>query len=215
VKINRYLQYLTSRRYRRFSRVARQRSRYFTFVFENLFDMHNISAGLRSIEAFGFQDVHIVEGKNSFQVNRDITRGAHQWLTIHQHDMVDECFRDLRQKGYRILAADPDPGKPPLHEMKFSQPTAFLFGEELYGISPRAKEMADDIFYLPIAGFVESFNVSVSVALTAYTARLYAQSSLRDDEWRLTEPEYEELLSQWILKQPVIQKIIEKEKRHG
>lgn len=215
MKINRYLQYITPKRYHRLSNVASRRSRYFTFVFENFFDIHNISAGLRSIEAFGFQDVHIVEGINRLNVNKDITRGAHQWLTLHRHETSEECFRTLRKKGYQILVADPDPDQLPLHEMEFRRPAAFVFGQELYGISETARKEADGVFRIPIAGFVESFNVSVTVALTAYTARIYAESSMKDREWRLSPAQYRELLMRWVLKQPVIQKIIRKEERHG
>ena len=215
MKINRYLQYITPKRYQRLSHVASRRSRYFTFVFENFFDIHNISAGLRSIEAFGFQDVHIVEGINRLNVNKDITRGAHQWLTLHRHETSRECFHALRKKGYQILVADPDPDQPPLHEMEFSRPAAFVFGQELYGISETARKEADGVFRIPIAGFVESFNVSVTVALTAYTARIYAESSLKDRRWTLSPVQYRELLMSWVLKQPVIQKIIRKEEKHG
>ena len=211
MKINRYLQYITPKRYRRLSHVASLRSRYFTFVFENFFDIHNISAGLRSIEAFGFQDVHIVEGVNQLSVNKDITRGAHQWLTLHRYQTVEECFRALRKEGYRILVADPDPSQPPLHKMEFNQPAAFIFGQELYGISETAKREADGIFRIPIAGFVESFNVSVTVALTAYTARIYAESSLKECQWKLSPAQYQELLMTWVLQQPIVRKIIRKE----
>ncbi len=186
------------RRLERLRSVVNQRSRYFTFIFENFYDPHNISAGIRSIDGCGFQDVYIIMGKNSFRLNKDVTRGVHKWMNVRQVEDVRDCITRLKQEGYRVLIAEPQPDEVPLNKMEFPQKTAFLFGQEGAGVSEVSHELADGVFYIPMRGFSQSFNVSVSVAITAYSVRDYCEKQLKPEQWLLPEKERNELLELWV-----------------
>ena len=215
VKADNYLKYITDERYNKLKDVLSRRTRFFTFVFENFYDPHNISAGLRSIEGFGFQDVYIVKGQNPFKPNKAITRGSHKWLTLKKFDKTVDAIGELHKNGYKVLVAEPDEKYPSLEEMEFNEKTAFLFGQEGYGVSEEAHKYVDGVFYIPIRGFIESFNVSVSVSLTVYFLRLYLEKTLPEDIWLLSDKEREELLDFWLLNNTYIKKVIEKETKDG
>ncbi len=186
------------RRLERLRSVAAQRSRYFTFVFENFYDPHNVSAALRSIDGCGFQDIYIIMGKNSFRLNKDVTKGVHKWMNVRQVESVCECIQSLKNEGYRVLIAEPHPDELPLNKMEFPQKTAFIFGQEGEGVSEVSRELADGVFYIPMRGFSQSFNVSVSVAITAYSVREYGENKLKPDDWLLPPHERDALLTRWI-----------------
>lgn len=137
-------------------------------------------------------------GKNSFRLNKDVTRGVHKWMNVHQVESIRECIQQLKRDGYRVLIAEPRPDEVPLNKMQFQQKTAFIFGQEGYGVSETSHELADGVFYISMRGFSQSFNVSVSVALTAYSVREYAEKHLNPEEWLLSEEEREALLTRWI-----------------
>ncbi|TYB31446.1 MAG: RNA methyltransferase [Candidatus Mcinerneyibacterium aminivorans] len=203
-----YSKYITDRRYSKLLNILNKRSDYFTFVFENFYDSHNICAGLRSIEGFGFQDVHVIEGKNKFEISKGITQGAHKWLTINKYDTVNKCKNELQKRGYKFYIAEPNDEYPPLDRMEFKNEAAFLFGQEGYGVSDAARELADGFFYIPINGFVESFNVSVTVAITAYILRNFLESKLKEDKWLLSEDKKDRVLEDWFKKENSIKKIL-------
>ncbi len=210
---SKYSKYIKDRRYNRLLNVLKERTNYFTFVFENFYDSHNVCAGLRSIEGFGFQDVYIVEGKNKFEISKGVTQGSHKWLSINKYKQVKECKNKLKEKGYKFLIAEPNEKYPPLDKMEFKQKTAFLFGQEGYGVSDTARELADGFFYIPIKGFVESFNVSVTVAITAYILRNYLEKNINKKKYLLTEKKKEKVLANWFKKENNIRKILEAENK--
>lgn len=191
---------MTGERLERFDRVLKERTRHVTVVLEDIFQPHNASAVLRSCDAFGIQHIHIIEHQNSFNPNPGITIGADQWLTVHRYDSEDnstaECIRGLRKQGYSIVATSPHAEDIPIGELPIENPVALMFGTELEGLSDMAREQADFHVNIPMYGFSESFNISVSAALCIYevTERLRKSSV----NWRLPEEEREELRLQWV-----------------
>src|SRR6056297_1848399 len=133
--IEKYAKFLTDNRFSNFLEKVDERTRYHTFIFENFYDSHNICAGLRTIEGFGFQDVHIIENKNKFDISKGVTQGSHKWLSIYKYKKLKKCKQYLKKKGYRILVADPKPDLPSINSMNFESKSAFLFGQEGYGVS--------------------------------------------------------------------------------
>lgn len=183
-----------------FDRVLSQRTRHLTIVLEDLYQPQNASACLRSCEAFGVQDVHVIENRHEFQVDGEVARGGSRWLTLHRYNQTDDntptCLESLRQDGYRLIATVPDPTARPLDEVSVEEKAALLIGHEKDGLSPFALAQADEVVTIPMPGFTRSFNVSVAVALTLYelTTRL-RQSSV---DWQLTADEAAELRAAWI-----------------
>ncbi len=156
------------RRINRMVSVSERRLISVTLVLENVHDNHNVSAMIRSAEGFGLNDIHIVEEPVPYQVNRAILKGADRWVNIHRHERVIDCLSTLKDQGYKIAVADVGPGCVELGELPVDAPLALVMGSERDGLSMMAKDMADMRFMIPMAGFTESFNVSVSAAISLY-----------------------------------------------
>lgn len=174
---------LLPRRIARMRAVLAARSDHVTFVFERMTDPHNLSAALRSLDAFGFQDVHWIAPAAELGLSHLITRGTERWLTLAEHDDTAACFAALRARGYFILASDiplptgaaeqaPDSSvSAPLDSLDLRRRTAFVFGNEHAGVTPGTLALADGRFHIAMTGFAESLNLSVACAITAYHAR--------------------------------------------
>lgn len=201
-------QCLTDDRLQRFDEVVKFRTRQLTVVLENVFHEHNASAVLRTCDCLGIQDVHVIESQNSFAPNVEVALGASKWLTIHNYRSVQEpsdgpllnvsvdCIRHLKQNGFRVLCTSPRQDSLPLSQVTIDQKTAIVFGAEQIGVSEEAVSESDSLIHIPMFGFTESFNVSVSAAviLQHLTTLLHAS----DIDWRLTDTEHGELTDRWV-----------------
>ena len=151
-----------------FERNAAERTRFVTIVLENLFQPHNASAVMRSCDCFGIQDLHVIENGNEFAPNREIALGSTKWLNIYQYNEkpnnTADCLQSLKDKGYKIVATSPAAEKS-VKDLSLDQPVALLLGTELTGLTDEAIGLADDLVRIPMYGFTESFNISVSAAL--------------------------------------------------
>jgi tRNA (guanosine-2'-O-)-methyltransferase len=174
---------VTDRRRARIAEVALRRLSSVTVVMENVADPHNASAVLRTAEGLGVAQLHVVEQPNKWEKNRSITRGADRWVEVVKHKGLARCLGDLSAQGFQLLAADVGEGCVPVHEIDVSRPTALVFGTEHAGLSKRAIALTDGRFTVPMVGFVESFNVSVSAAITLFdvTRRRRAQLGVDGD----------------------------------
>ncbi len=204
--------FLTESRRTRIQEILKWRTRWITLVLEDLVDPHNASACLRSAEACGLQDVHIIENRHPFQVKTGVSMGSAHWLSIKRHTALESanqngnlsgefeatmhCYDELKSRGYTILATSPHESSISLPDVDLNQPLAIVFGSEKDGISPIARQKADYSLRIPMYGFTESFNISVSAAITLYdlTGRLRRTSS----KWQLSEEEKQELALQWV-----------------
>ncbi len=172
------------------------RTRHLTLVLEDIYQGHNASAVLRSAEIFGIQDVHIIENFNNYNVSNQVAMGSKQWVNINKYRKHENntltCISQLKDQGYRIVATSPHAKGYQLSELPIEPKTALLFGTELKGLSKQAMDLADDFVTIPMYGFTESFNISVSAALCMYdfTQRLRASSI----HWQLSD--YERVVTQ-------------------
>ena len=190
---------LRPERWQRMQRVLDSRLGSVRVAVENVHDPHNLSAVLRSAEALGVQHVHVVEAASGFSLSRRITRGAHKWLTVHRHRDFVECAGALREAGFRIFAAMLQPGAIPLEEVPVTEPVALLLGNEHDGVSAEAAAACDGCYTIPMAGFVQSFNISVAAAVSLYSVTTRARA-LRTDGGLLSECERQTVLENWLPK---------------
>jgi tRNA (guanosine-2'-O-)-methyltransferase len=136
-----------------------------TVVLEQLYDPHNGAAAMRSVEAFGLSDVHVVDGETgSFSASAEVTMGSHKWLDLHRHRSAEACADELRRRGFLLLATVPG-AELELEDIDVSRPLALWFGNERDGLSEAAVELCDHQVRIDMQGFSQSFNLSVSVAL--------------------------------------------------
>ncbi len=165
---------LGDRRVERLDEVLDRRTRGVTVVLENLYDSHNLSAVMRTSDAFGVQEVHVVDAEGDFAISRKITKGAHKWLDIIVHSgptASEDAAASLHARGFRLIAATLAEGARPLVEVELSGPVAFVFGNEHDGLTETMARACDSAYVIPMFGFVQSFNVSVCAALTLQHVR--------------------------------------------
>ena len=194
-------QFATEDRWQRINKVINKRTRYVSVILEDIYQPHNASAVLRSCDCFGIQDVHIIENKNEFDPNKGVTIGADQWISLQSYNQPDinnteHCYQQLKEKGYQIIATTPHENDVTIDEVSLDKKTALVFGAELTGLSDYALEHADGYAKIPMAGFSESFNISVSAALCLYELSTRLRQS-RDD-WELDESEKLDLQFDWL-----------------
>ncbi len=193
--------YITPHKLQIMEQVLAKRTRYFTVVLEDIYKPHNASAVLRTADCFGIQDVHIIEKNKEYKVNPYVTRGAAQWVDIHKYDnfggnAVGCCFSDLRKKGYKIYATSPRPESISIHDLEADQKTALVFGNEHEGVSEEVIANADGLVHIPMIGFTESFNISVSASIFLFDLQRKA-ASLGITDYYIKESEKEVLRSKW------------------
>ena len=161
--------HVSARRRARMAAVLARRLTSVSVVAENLYDPHNVSAIVRTAEGFGLDRLHVVEQPNPWRKNPAILRGADRWVSIVRHRGLTRCLSDLMADGFLLCVADVGAGCVPVDEIPVDQKVAIVLGSERDGLSARAKRLADVRFTVPMAGFTESFNVSVSAAVTLFS----------------------------------------------
>lgn len=182
-------------------RVLAKRTRHFTVVLEDIFKPHNASAVIRTCDCFGIQDIHVVERTNEYKVNPFVTRGASQWVDLHKYyrtegGSVDACFDSLRAKGYKIYGTSPAATSTSIYDLQPREKLALVFGNEHEGISENVKTKADGLVHIPMLGFTDSFNISVSASIVLYDLVKKAEDAQIPDFY-LTEAEKNELRMKW------------------
>ncbi len=161
--------HLTEDRIKRLRDSVGSRTKHITTVLEKPYDGGNINAAMRSAEAFGFQDFHIINGPRHHKPTGRTSAGAGKWLSTHNHLGTMDCLESLKKAGYSIVSTSGEADKF-IDEINFSTKTALVFGSEHAGISNELKDNSDEIVKLPIVGMVESYNLSVAVALCLFAA---------------------------------------------
>lgn len=186
---------LTDSRKERFLKVLENRTNHFTIAVEDVFQMHNTSAVMRSCEVFGVQELHVIEQRFGKRIDKEIAMGAQKWVDIHKYDSVSNCISNLKDKGYQIIATTPHENDCLLEDFDVSKPSALFFGTERDGLSEEILQKADGFLKIPMVGFTESLNISVSAAIIIQnlTNRL-RNSSI---PWQLTEDEILEKRLSW------------------
>lgn len=150
-------------------RALEDRTRSLVVVLDHLINSRNVSAILRSVEALGLQEVHVIESSGKPKIERPLTTRAERWLDLVWHRNPERCYASLRERGYQILAAHHDDGSQTVEDVSLPGPTAIVFGSEQMGVSAETLELADGLFHLPNSGFTAYINVSVATAVCVYT----------------------------------------------
>lgn len=194
--LNHLSQFVSDHKKEMVNKVLNVRTRHITVVLEDIFQSQNASAVMRTVECMGLQDIHIIEQLTKYSINPRVLKGADKWLSLIRYnrkhtDNTKDCFSHLHEHGYRVLVADPSPEGVPVDTIDIAdQKIALVFGNELRGVSESAMRYADGIIRIPMYGFTESLNVSVSVAicLNILIPKLHAGAEkhfLRDEEKEL------------------------------
>ena len=199
LKLLEYLEtYLTDNRKERFNKVLAKRTKHFTVATEDVYQLHNTSAVMRSCDVFGIQEVNIVEEVNSKSIDREIAMGAQKWVDLNRYHTTKSCIEDLKANGYQIVATTPHVEDCDLIDFDITKKSCFFFGRETEGLSQQVVDQADCFLKIPMVGFTESLNISVSAAIILQ--HVTAQLRKSTIKWQLTEEELIEKRFDWIKK---------------
>ncbi len=201
--------FVTQERRNKFVDILNNRTKHFTVVLEDVYQMHNTSAVIRSCDVFGVQQAHAIEVQHKNTLDKEIAMGAQKWVDLKFHASPESCIQHLRSDGYQIIATSPHNNSCYLEDFDITKKSALFFGSERDGISEGVLQQADGFIKVPMVGFTESLNISVSAAivLQSLTARLRKSTV----SWQLTEEEKEFQRFIWMQKSiRSIDKILER-----
>ncbi|MBW2962516.1 TrmH family RNA methyltransferase [Mesonia aestuariivivens] len=187
--------YLTPRRKGLFDKVIAQRTNHFTVATEDVYQLHNTSAVIRSCDVFGVQNVHITEEKNVRKIDREIAMGAQKWVDVNRYHTVKDAVDKLKGKGYQIIATTPHNNACVLDDFDIEKPSAIFFGTEKDGLSEELMQKADGFLKIPMSGFTESLNISVSAAIILQN--LTSRLKRSEVGWQLSQEEQYDIRMHW------------------
>lgn len=182
--------FISEKRKRRFISILAKRTKFLTVAIEDVRHLHNTSAIVRSCDSFGIQEVHSIESGPRKRLDKNIAMGAQKWVDVYHHSTAKNALQDLKSKGYQIVATSPHKNQLMLDDFRVKEKTALFFGAEKNGLSPTIMENADTYLTIPMYGFTESLNISVSASIVLQ--RLSTELRKSNLNWQLT---HEEMLS--------------------
>lgn len=194
---------MTPERKERIDFVLNHRQPDLTIVMENVFDPHNISAVMRTCDAVGIQEIYVLNTRlpRHKKWGSKSSSSAAKWLTIHQFEDADACFRKLRLHYQKIYSTHLDTDSVSLYDINFTERIALVFGNEHSGVSEEIRKLCDGNFIIPQYGMIRSLNISVACAVSIYEAARQKKAAGHYDVTRLPTAEYERLHEQWSLNQ--------------
>jgi tRNA (guanosine-2'-O-)-methyltransferase len=187
--------YLTQERKNKFAQILEERTNFFTVAIEDVFQVHNTSAVIRSCDVFGIQTAHVIEERFGQRLDKNIAMGAQKWVDVERHQTTTTCLQHLKKQGYQIVATTPHTNATMLGDFKVEKPTAFFFGTEKEGLSTEVLDNADTHLKIPMVGFSESLNISVAAAIILQSVTEKLKNSTIT--WQLTEEEKLEKRLTW------------------
>lgn len=197
--LNHLLSFVSENKQNLFEKIISERTKHVTVVLEDIFQPQNASAVIRSCDVFGVQDIHVIENENEYTLNPKVVMGASKWINLHKYNKSKnntlDCINQLKANGYKVYATTPHTNDTLIGEMPLDNKFALMFGTELTGLSNIAMDNVDGYVKIPMYGFTESLNISVSAAITLYELKKRLLAS--DINWQLTEEERIEQLIDW------------------
>ncbi|MFD0797741.1 TrmH family RNA methyltransferase [Maribacter chungangensis] len=201
--------FISEERRERFISVLANRTKFITVALEDVFQMHNTSAVIRSCDVFGIQEAHLIQNRNANELDKNIAMGAQQWVDVYRYKDTTDCITALKTKGYKIIATTPHDNSLLLHDFEVDEKIALFFGTERDGLTQAVLEQADGFLKIPMKGFTESLNISVAAAIILQN--LSTKLMQTKVPWQLTEAEKLEKRLEWTKKSiKSIDKILER-----
>jgi tRNA (guanosine-2'-O-)-methyltransferase len=188
---------MTPERIAKIRRVLRARQPDLTVVTDSVHKGRNLSAIMRNCDAVGIDEMHIALDQRSYRAFRGTAMGSQQWLQITRHDTVVEALMALKADGFQVVAADLSETAVCYRELDYTLPTAILMGAEKHGVSEQAKAMADHLVYLPMAGMVQSYNVSVAAGILLEEARHQRELAGLYQQQRISQQAFDRRFFEW------------------
>ncbi len=207
------LEFITENRKELFDSVICERTKHLTVVLEDIYQPQNASAVLRSCDVFGIQDIHVIENKNEYNINPRVVHGASKWINLYKYNEKENntlnCINQLKEKGYKVYGTTPHTNDTLIEDLPIKNKIALMFGTEMTGLSEIAMSNVDGYVKIPMYGFTESLNISVSASICLYEiSKRLKESNIK---WQLTDEEKTEQLIDWAMKTIKSSELIVKE----
>jgi len=182
---------MTPNRYKKIQDVLIKRQPDLTLCMEKVHKPNNISAIIRTADAVGVHKIHAVWPKGSkMRTLGHTSAGSRNWVSLETHHSTQDAFTTLKKQGMQILVTNLSSQAVDFRDIDYTKPTAIVLGQEKFGVSSEALELADQDILIPMVGMVESLNVSVATALILYEAQRQRQlAGMYNREQITLEPE--------------------------
>ena len=189
-------------RERKFREALARRQPTLTIVLENIHDPHNISAILRSCDAVGIAEVHVIQTTvpKRRKLGQKSSASARKWVAVHYYDSVEECVNVLKTKGFKIWATHLSSDAKDLYALNLAEPAAMVFGNEQLGVSDEICKLADGNFIIPMVGMIPSLNVSVACAVSLYEAYRQRQRAGLYSQPQISQETIDQMYGEWTWK---------------
>jgi tRNA (guanosine-2'-O-)-methyltransferase len=167
-------------------------------VMENIHDPHNVSAVFRTCDAVGVPKISLLYTCESFpRISKTSSSSANKWIDVEKYDKTEICFEQLRKEGYKVYASMLNKKSLDLYSIDLTQKVALVFGNEKRGVSKESEKLADETFYIPMRGMIQSLNVSVAAAVSLYEAQRQRASKGMYEKSELSAEEIDNLIEKW------------------
>lgn len=188
----------SERRQQKIFSVINSRQKSLRIVLENIHDPHNVSAIFRTCDAVGIPKVSLIYTEESFpKIGKKSSASAFKWIEKEKFKNVEECYKNLREKGFKILASSISETAKNLYEIDFTEKAAIVLGNEHRGVSENAATLADEKFLIPMKGMVQSLNVSVAAAVVLYEALRQRSEKGMYNKSEYSQQELEDWINEW------------------
>jgi len=192
---------MTEQRKEKILSVLKHRQPDLTVVIENIHDPHNVSAMLRSADAVGALEVQLVYSNEQFpKLGEKSSASAKKWMARRTFTSIRDCYNQLRNDDFTIYASHFGKKSKSLYKLNLTKKVALVFGNEHRGVSNEATTLADETFWIPMVGMIQSLNVSVACAIALYEAFRQRVMIGQYKKSQLTPKEIQTLFDHWVRK---------------
>jgi tRNA (guanosine-2'-O-)-methyltransferase len=178
---------MTPERLERINKMLDQRQPDLTVCMEGVHKRHNLAAVVRTADAIGISDVHAIWKSEEMEVRGGSAAGSQNWIDVHNYNKTADAICALKKQGMQVLVTNLSDTAVDFHEIDYTKPTAIILGQEKFGASDIALEMADQHIVIPMVGMVQSLNVSVACSVVLYEAQRQRQLAGMYDTPRISE----------------------------
>lgn len=178
---------MTPERLERINKMLDHRQPDLTVCMEGVHKSHNLAAVVRTADAVGVSDVHAIWKNEKMRVSGGSAAGSQNWIDVHNYSKTEDAILELKKQGMQVLVTNLSESAVDFRAIDYTKPTAIILGQEKFGASDVALELADQDIVIPMVGMVQSLNVSVACSVVLYEAQRQRQLAGLYDTPRIEE----------------------------
>ncbi|KFF41364.1 MAG: rRNA methylase [Candidatus Atelocyanobacterium thalassa isolate SIO64986] len=185
------------KRHNRLKEVLKKRQPHLTVLMEDIHKPHNLSAIIRTCDAVGILDIHVVNKNGNYPTFSKISQGSDKWVFITSYNNINDAINTLKHRQFKIYAAHFSNIAIDYRNVNYTEPIAILLGAEKWGVSKEASQLVDGHITIPMLGMVQSLNVSVAAAVILFEAQRQRLEAKMYTKIQLSPKTYSKILFEW------------------